>query len=536
MVGAPWAKGRRSQGVLRMDEGRSAEDGVRAELDATRARLASTQKRLRRLQRSYAQLSEGMYDGFAAVDLNGAIVEFNSAFQRMIGYPPAEIPKLTYQDITPEKWHRVEEEILQQQVLKRGYSDVYEKEYRREDGRIIAVELRTHLITDDGGSPTGLWAFVRDITERKRSEQKIRDNEALTKSLLNANTETMILVDLQWNILAINETAARRLDSTVEELLGANFADLGLDVMPRAVHESRSAHAREVIETGQPVRFVNERFGRLYDTQIYPVRDGSGATTRLAVFARDITEQTQAQRELERYRQRMSQTERLASIGTLSATVAHELTQPLTVMRMSIQETLAQLEATGCSEAILEALHDSLDGISDVTSRVERFRGFARQSARAKPSNVRFRDVVERTLGLLADRAHTRKLSMSTEGLDGLPEIYADVKDLEQVCFALVENAIQAADGQANHTLTIRGRAEDQQVILRFEDTCGGIPAQDLNKVFEPFFTTKPLGEGTGLGLCIVEGVVARLGGKVHVETDPGQGSTFCISLPGTQR
>ncbi|MHC4521309.1 MAG: sensor histidine kinase, partial [Planctomycetota bacterium] len=84
--------------------------------------------------------------------------------------------------------------------------------------------------------------------------------------------------------------------------------------------------------------------------------------------------------------------------------------------------------------------------------------------------------------------------------------------------------------------LTIKGRAEDQQVILRFEDTCGGIPSENLNRIFEPFFTTKSLGEGTGLGLCIVEGAVTRLGGRVYVETVAGEGSTFCISLPRPRR
>ena len=306
--------------------------------------------------------------------------------------------------------------------------------------------------------------------------------------------------------------------------------------MPLDVYELRASRSRQAIETGRPVRFIDERAGRVFDTQIYPVRDSAGAITRLAVFGRDITEQTRARQELERYRQHMSQAERLASIGTVSATVAHELTQPLTVMRMSIQETLAQLETAGCPETVLDALHDSLDGISDVTSRVERFRGFARQSARAEPSDVRLHDVVKRTMSLLADRAQVRRLSMETQGLDGLPDIYADAKDLEQMCFALIENAIQAADGCGGHNLTIKGLTGDEHVILRFEDTCGGIPSDNLDRIFEPFFTTKPLGEGTGLGLCIVEGAVSRLGGRVHVETVVGEGSTFCIALPKTRR
>jgi len=113
-----------------------------------------------------------------------------------------------------------------------------------------------------------------------------------------------------------------------------------------------------------------------------------------------------------------------------------------------------------------------------------------------------------------------------------LPPVYANEKDMEQMCFALIENAIHAADGKKQRKLVVSGRKADDKVMLRFEDTCGGILPEQVDRIFEPFFTTKPPGEGTGLGLCIVDRVVRQAGGTIRVENRPGEGVTFHVTLP----
>ena len=98
--------------------------------------------------------------------------------------------------------------------------------------------------------------------------------------------------------------------------------------------------------------------------------------------------------------------------------------------------------------------------------------------------------------------------------------------------FNLVQNAIQAANGDRGSRFRITGRQVDDQVELQFADDCGGIEPEDQQRIFEPFFTTKPAGEGTGLGLCIVQRVVSDAHGQLRVETHPGQGTTFFVNLP----
>ncbi|HXK47618.1 MAG TPA: response regulator [Deltaproteobacteria bacterium] len=133
---------------------------------------------LRVSEARYRQLYDSMMDGFVGTDMDGSIREYNEAYLRMLDCVPADVEGLRYMDLTPERWHGFEAEIIEKQVVSRGYSDIYEKEYQRKDGTVFPVELRSYLIRDDGGNPVGLWAIVRDITERKRAEEERKRLEA----------------------------------------------------------------------------------------------------------------------------------------------------------------------------------------------------------------------------------------------------------------------------------------------------------------------------------------------------------------------
>ncbi len=139
--------------------------------------LRETQAALRQSERKYRRLHQSMIDGFVYADMQGRICETNESFRGMLGYTETELSCLTYIDLTPSKWHVYEEELLTRKVLCNGYSPVYEKEYMKKDGSILPVELRTYLDRIDDGAPEGMWAIVRDLTERKRTETTHRDLE-----------------------------------------------------------------------------------------------------------------------------------------------------------------------------------------------------------------------------------------------------------------------------------------------------------------------------------------------------------------------
>ena len=141
------------------------------QLETETKALREAQQSLRISESKYRRLHESMTDGFVYVDMRGVIRESNESYRRMLGYTGEELSRLTYKDLTPEIWHAFEQDILTNQVFVNHASDVYEKEYRKKDGTVFPVELRTYLIRNEKGEKEGIWAIVRDITERKRAEK-----------------------------------------------------------------------------------------------------------------------------------------------------------------------------------------------------------------------------------------------------------------------------------------------------------------------------------------------------------------------------
>lgn len=171
------------------------------------------EEKLARSEKKYRDLYEGSRDGYALVDSSGKIIEFNSAFKDMLGYSDKELLHKKINEITSSKWHAAELKIFEEQVFRHGYSDLYEKEYIRKDGTIFPIELRTYLVKDHRGKPMGMWAWVRDITERKRAEQEL---EIKTNNLQEVNTALRVLLKERERDKIENE---EKILSNVKELI-----------------------------------------------------------------------------------------------------------------------------------------------------------------------------------------------------------------------------------------------------------------------------------------------------------------------------
>lgn len=146
-------------------------------------RMARQQEQLASNEVRYRRLHESMVDAYARVDMNGKLVEWNRSYEQMLGYSPEQLRSKTYQDLTPRRWHEMEARIVTEEVIAKGHSEVYEKEYVRSDGSVFPVEIRVFLLRNDREEPVGMWGIVRDITERKLIEAQIHHlahHDALT--------------------------------------------------------------------------------------------------------------------------------------------------------------------------------------------------------------------------------------------------------------------------------------------------------------------------------------------------------------------
>jgi two-component system NtrC family sensor kinase len=380
------------------------------------------------------------------------------------------------------------------------------------------------------GEVKGLVIFARDITRQRLSEQALRESEARYRALVEGAGEAISVVDGNGVFHYFNEAAARSLGAKPRDLIGRTMWEL----FPKALAERQADAVRQVISSGTQTNRVvlTEVRGRKrwYNTTIQPLKDGRGKVSRALVVARDIHDLRMAQEELERYKERMGQAERLASVGTLSGMLIHELAQPLTVASLSLGNALASLaDAASPATADLQA---AMDAMSSVRSILDRFRDFGGTVQKRPAKRVDAEVVVSRTVRLLGHAAEKADLFIRFKGLAGLPRIRSDEGTLEQVVFALIQNAIQAADGRPGQRLTITGSKKDNCIELSFADTCGGIRPEHESRLFEPFFTTKPPGVGMGLGLCIVKRIVTAAGGTVAFKSRWGKGATFTIRWP----
>jgi PAS domain S-box-containing protein len=177
------------------------------------------------MEEIYRLIFESLRDGFISVDMQGRLNKFNTAYQRMLGYSEGELHNLTYKDITPEKWHAFEEKIIQEQVVPRGYSDPYEKEYIAKDGRVFPVELITYLIKDEQNKPAGMWAFVRDISERKKMIEELSVSQAKCFDLFENANDMIYTFDLAGNFTSFNKAICETLEYSKEEMGKKNILD-----------------------------------------------------------------------------------------------------------------------------------------------------------------------------------------------------------------------------------------------------------------------------------------------------------------------
>lgn len=251
-------------------------------------------------ERRYRELYEGSRDGWAMVDGKGCILECNSAFLKMLGYTLEEIRSLTYRDITPEQWHDLEERILTEQVRTRGYSDVYEKEYRRKGGSVFPVELRTYLTRSHDDSPDLVWAFVRDITERKFIEMTLRDSEERFRSLIDSTSDWIWEVDAR----CVYTYVSPQVEGILGYKPGEVFGKTPFDFMPleeaervRAIFQECDVK-RESIVMLENVNLHKEGHCVVLETSGSPIIDRAGKVCGYRGVDRDITKRKQVEERL----------------------------------------------------------------------------------------------------------------------------------------------------------------------------------------------------------------------------------------------
>ncbi|MBL8826552.1 MAG: PAS domain S-box protein [Planctomycetaceae bacterium] len=481
---------------------------------------------------------ESTADGILVVDLEGRMVEFNEQFVKTWRMPPellvrgrdTDLVALANQDLA---MRHIFEQLSDPQAFIDRVQVLYAAPLQTsfdvipfKDGRMIERFSRPQLI--DGRAVGRVWSF-RDVTDRHRAEQSLRKSEKEFRTLAQHLPAIITRIDRSLRIHYINDAVSSLLGLEPTDIIGRSLGELGL---PETFVAERAKEIQHAIATGVSTRvrhtLTHSGSESHYDVQYVPERDEAGTVVGLLTISVDIT----AQKQLE---DQLRQSQKMEAIGRLAGGIAHDFNNLLTVILASSE--LLATSLPGVQESVLREVQEIRHAAQRATGLTRQLLAFSRQQM-LKPVVLDPNEVVSRTESLL-HRVIGEDITLTTSLSANLGLIEADPGQLEQVLINLAINARDAMPRGGTLSIATRRQVEatgEAWVELRVTDTGVGIPSEVLPRIFDPFFTTKEVGKGTGLGLAVVHGIVEQSGGKVRVQSQPGEGTTFNVLLPTTKR
>jgi len=348
--------------------------------------------------------------------------------------------------------------------------------------------------------------------------------------LIDALSDAVVVVDRTQRVVAANRRYLETFGNQREAVVGTHC----LDVLhcPDGDGESSRCSACEAIELKRTVRRVRNMTDpggaqHRWEATYNPVIGPDGEVSHIVEVWRDITERSDLEAQL-------AHSERLASLGTLAAGVAHELNNPMAAILAGVERlrrwlTREQHLAPHDKEDVDAVLHGIERETQRCTETTEKLLLLA-QPYRATSAWVDLNRAVRDTLSLLNYQMSKQGIAVVQDLDPAAPPVWARESGIRGVCMNLLMNAVQALrDGGM---VTVRTRYAGSTVTLEIADTGPGIQPHHLDRIWDPFFTTKPIGQGTGLGLSITRQSVTRYGGTIRVESRPGAGAHFIIEFP----
>jgi len=502
-------------------------------LDTSERKLAESARA--EVESRYRRLHESMMDCFIQTDMEGNIVEVNQSFLEMLGYSEEEVYRLSYRDLTPEKWHARETGIVEGQILPGGYSEVYEKEYICKDGSTIPVDLRTFLLLDEEGKPAGMWAIVRNISRRKQAEEALRESEARFRHTLDEMLEGCQIISPDWRYLYVNDTAAQHGRASRDELLGRTMMEVypGIEQSPLFEVMQRCMRERSSERMENTFQFPDGS-SREFELSVEAVPEG------LFILSIDITARKRIEEELRLYREKLEQevrerTRDLVDINqaldSFSYSVSHDLRTPLRAIdgftHILLEDYGSQLDEEGLR--ICNVIRSSTLRMGRLIDDLLAFSRMERSEAKLEPVDMAvmaravFKDLMS---GQEAERIHFN--------LEELPPAMGDPAMLRQVWINLLSNALKFSAHRNPAEISISAVSRPGEVVYTVSDNGAGFDMRFVDKLFGVFqrLHTMDEFEGTGVGLALVKRIIEKHNGRVWAEGVLDGGAVFNFTLP----
>jgi PAS domain S-box-containing protein len=516
-------------------------DGRVAELqgigrDVTQRRRA--EDALRDSEARFRAIFDEAGTGISLMDLRGDLpTECNRALQAMLRCGPHDLARLDTFDRLTHAADRERDALLHRE-LRDGTRDMLrqEKHFVLPDGTDAWANVIFTLLRDAQGRPRYIIGMHEDITERKRAEAALREGQRRYALATSAGSVSV----WDWNV----ETNELYVDPLLKTLLGFEDAEIAntRNDWTRVVHPDDLAGLLSQFDDhvkGRAPSFEiefrmlhKEGSVRRFLARAAVIRSAEGEPRRVIGTTTDITHLRQAEEALRKARIELARAARVSALGELSASIAHELGQPLTAILGNAQ---AGLNLLAQDSPPLGELREILADIANDDERagdiIRRMNVFLRKRE-LETEEVDVNELVRETVRLVSSDAAARQVQIGTELATGLPPVQADKVHLQQVLLNLVLNGMEAVSAvpPQNRRLLVRTAAADGELHVAVIDTGRGIPADLLSDIFEPFQTTKP--DGMGIGLSIARSIIDAHGGRIAAENGPMGGAIVRFALP----
>ncbi|HEV7966736.1 MAG TPA: PAS domain S-box protein [Candidatus Acidoferrales bacterium] len=487
------------------------------------------QASLRQSEARYRVLVETANDAVVSADESGAIQLANPSTTRIFGYDASELIGKPLTLLMPELMRMAHQDD-------RCQADWQGMELTglRKNGQEFPIEVSLgELIRDGKRVFTG---FIRDVSEKKRAEEALRHSESyLAQAQRLAQIGSWAWQIPGRNALYLSEEWYRissfdpkdgmpTWEERLQRVHPEDRARFKANV-ERAIAE-KSAYDVEfrVVPPDTPIRFIHS-VGQ-------PVMSPSGQLLQFVGVVMDVTQSKQAEEERERLSQQLAHLAHLNRVGTmgeLTASLAHEINQPIGAAVTNAQACLRFLErkqpdVAEAREAALEMARDA----SRAADIIERVRSLYRKGS-SRLEMVEANEVIREMIDMLRDETNRRSVTMRTDLAEGLPTVMADPVQLQQVLMNLTLNGVEAMQDTGGELHIKSQSAEDGHVLISITDTGVGLPTEKTDQIFNAYFTTKP--HGTGLGLAITRSIVESHGGRIWATPNSGPGATFQFTL-----
>ena len=512
---------------------------LRALLQEHLLQREAVEEELRASGEQYRMLAESMEDLVSLHDEDGTIRYISPSAERLSGIAPQG-----YLNADPSAFiHPEDRESWAHSLLAptlRGETPTVELRTLCDDGSFRWVEIRARLVPADSRTPRRVLCVARDVEQRHKAEEALRRSEERYRLLFLRAAHGIFRTTRDGTFIDANPALVKMLGyESQAELLALNMSTgVYRDAAERANVLARLAagdlrdwaEVRWKMKDGTPISV------RL---AIHAVYNDEGVLDGYEGIAEDITERRRRDELLRR-------SERMASLGTTLAGVAHELNNPLAAIGGFAQLMLRDGNVTEEDRSALQTIHHESNRAAKI---VRDLLTFARREEGEQRERVDLNDVIGYLMATQRYAMETRGIERVVDLAPSLPPLYAERTQIEQVALNLIVNARQALEGMVDAPaelghgprsprprISVRTWSEGRRVMLEISDNGPGIKPELRSRIWDPFFTTKPEGEGTGLGLAMVHGIVTGYDGTIELDSDVGMGTRFVISLPADSR